>query len=68
MTTISLDQNSQNGRTEARALRAPLLRRFFLFVKQHPLLFVALCILVTVTLMSLFAGLIAPYSPKYQNL
>ena len=43
--------------------RAPLLRRFWLFVKAHPLLFAAICILCAVTALSLLAGLIAPYSP-----
>lgn len=47
---------------------APLFRRFWLFVKAHPLLFAAICILCAVTALSLLAGLVAPYSPKYQNL
>ncbi len=48
--------------------RAPLFRRFWLFVKAHPLLLAAICILCAVTALSLLAGLVAPYSPKYQNL
>ncbi|MBQ4133026.1 MAG: ABC transporter permease [Desulfovibrionaceae bacterium] len=48
--------------------KAPLSRRFLLFVKERPLLFAAICILLTVTMMSLLAGVIAPYSPKAQNL
>ena len=59
-----------SGRVSRKAarVRAPLLRRVWLFVKAHPLLFAAICILCAVTALSLLAGLIAPYSPKYQNL
>ena len=38
--------------------RAPLFRRFWLFVKAHPLLFAAICILCAVTALSLLAGLV----------
>ena len=56
------------GPGAAAPARAPLQRRFLLFVKNRPLLFAGLSILLAVTLASLLAGLIAPYSPKYQNL
>ena len=61
------DTPHQNGLKPPQR-RTALFHRFILLAKERPLLFTGLCILLTVTLMSLFAGVIAPYSRKHQDL
>ena len=42
--------------------------RFIFFARSHPLLLLAICLLGVITLASVFAGVLAPFSPKAQNL
>ena len=42
--------------------------RFTIFARRHPLLLLAICLLGIITLASIFAGVLAPFNPKAQNL